>query len=241
VSREGRADRNTCKVADRTERETGTMPMPQEPRGVSRRALDKHKPPSSYEIYRDADGQILGRTRRVGKHGFQVRRHGTDKWFTVRADAPHTSAMWWLDRDPKFSVEDKFIVGSLQEAEPSVRSPDELPDSNGDGYPEGAREQVKVNKYERDPKARKECLKYWGYCCAACGFSFEERYGSLGYEYIHVHHMVELSTVGPGYKVNPKKDLIPICPNCHAMIHRPGLGQALTIDELKQQLRPTKQ
>jgi hypothetical protein len=83
--------------------------------------------------------------------------------------------------------------------------------------------------------------KYWGYCCAACGFSFEERYGSLGHEYIHVHHVVELSTVGPGYKVNPKKDLRPICPNCHAMIHRPGPGQALTIDELKEQLRPTKQ
>jgi predicted HNH restriction endonuclease len=134
------------------------MPMPQEPPGISRRALDKHKPPSSYEIYRDADSKIIGHTHRIGKHGFRVRRLGTGKWFTVQANAPHTSAMWWLDRDPRFSVEGESIVGSLQEAEPSIRPPDELPDSNGDGYPEGASKSVKVNRYERDPKARKECL-----------------------------------------------------------------------------------
>jgi 5-methylcytosine-specific restriction endonuclease McrA len=107
-------------------------------------------------------------------------------------------------------------------------------------YPEGAGKQVVVNKYERDPKARKGCLKHHGYNCAVCGFSFEGRYGLLGREYIHVHHLVELSMVGSGYEVNPKKDLIPICPNCHAMIHRSGPGRALTPEELKQQLRPAE-
>lgn len=214
------------------------MPTPHGPKGVSRHALDEHKPPLGFEIRRDADEQILGETLRVGEHGFKVRRQGTDEWFAAPANAPHTSAMYWLDRDPRFTVKDDSIVGSLQESVPFPHSPDEVP-NNGDDYPEGARKQVMVNKYERDPKARKECLKYWGYCCAACGFSFEERYGSRGREYIHVHHKVPLSTVGPDYKINPKKDLIPICPNCHAMIHR-GPGQALTIEELKQQLRPTQ-
>jgi 5-methylcytosine-specific restriction enzyme A len=75
------------------------------------------------------------------------------------------------------------------------------------------------------------------YRCAACAFSFEERYGPLGRDYIHVHHTIELSTVPRGYHVNPITDLIPLCPNCHAMIHR-GTGPALTVHELKLQLTP---
>ncbi|MGH8226507.1 MAG: HNH endonuclease [Steroidobacteraceae bacterium] len=36
---------------------------------------------------------------------------------------------------------------------------------------------------------------------------------------IHVHHVKPLSAVGRGYQVDPVKDLIPICPNCHAVAH----------------------
>ena len=95
---------------------------------------------------------------------------------------------------------------------------------------------MEINRYERDPRARKACLDHHGYRCAVCQFSFEERYGPLGRNYIHVHHTLELSKVPPGYRVNPVTDLVPLCPNCHAMIHR-GTGPALTVDELKQQLR----
>jgi len=117
------------------------------------------------------------------------------------------------------------------------RSPDEPIDDSPTLYPEGALSQVQVNRYERDPKARKECLDVKGYKCIVCEFSFEENYGPLGRNYIHVHHIIELSKAPPGYKVNPLEDLVPICPNCHAMIHR-GSGQALTVEELKQQLWP---
>lgn len=102
-------------------------------------------------------------------------------------------------------------------------------------YPEGALSQVQVNRYERDPRARKACLEAKGYNCVVCGFSFEQHYGPLGKNYIHVHHVIELSKAPHGYQVNPVEDLVPICPNCHAMIHR-GTGQALTVAELKQQL-----
>jgi 5-methylcytosine-specific restriction enzyme A len=116
------------------------------------------------------------------------------------------------------------------------RSPDEPMDASPTLYPEGALSQVQVNHYERDPKARKACLDSLGYLCAVCEFSFEEHYGPLGRGYIHVHHTIELSKAPPGYKVNPLEDLVPICPNCHAMIHR-GTGKALTIDQLKDQLQ----
>jgi 5-methylcytosine-specific restriction enzyme A len=95
---------------------------------------------------------------------------------------------------------------------------------------------VEVNRYERDQRARRRCLQHWGYRCAVCDLSFEERYGTLGRTFIHVHHLLELSQVPPGYKVDPVNDLRPVCPNCHAMIHR-GPGPALAVDELRRQLR----
>lgn len=97
---------------------------------------------------------------------------------------------------------------------------------------------MEVNRYERDPQARKTCLEHWGYNCTVCQLSFEEAYGQLGRSYIHVHHLLELSRTPPGYHVNPVNDLRPVCPNCHAMIHR-GTGRALTIQELQQLLPRT--
>jgi 5-methylcytosine-specific restriction enzyme A len=109
------------------------------------------------------------------------------------------------------------------------RSPEEAPE--GQTFPEGTLERVEVNRYERDRRARRLCLAHWGYRCAVCDLDFGERYGALGQGFIHVHHTLELSSVGPGYKVNPINDLRPICPNCHSMLHR--RRPALSIDELR--------
>jgi 5-methylcytosine-specific restriction protein A len=116
------------------------------------------------------------------------------------------------------------------------RLPDEPAGHDMQGFPEGALSRVEVNRYERDPRAREACLRHWGYRCAVCDFSFEEIYGPLGRQYIHVHHIMELSRLPADYEVNPITDLRPLCPNCHAMIHR-GIGPALTIEELRQRLR----
>ncbi|MEO6923014.1 MAG: HNH endonuclease, partial [Bryocella sp.] len=51
-------------------------------------------------------------------------------------------------------------------------------------------------------------------------FSFAAVYGDLGSDFIHVHHVVPVSTRGGEYEVDPIADLIPVCPNCHAMLHR---------------------
>ena len=98
---------------------------------------------------------------------------------------------------------------------------------------EGAKYKITVNAYERDKTARMNCLNYHGYTCKVCGFNFEEKYGSIGKEFIHVHHIVPLSTIGKTYKVNGIKDLIPVCPNCHAMLHRKDTNNKyLTVNEL---------
>ena len=85
---------------------------------------------------------------------------------------------------------------------------------------EGKKNEITTNRYERNPLNRKLCLLKNGYTCKICGFNFEKVYGNIGKGFIHVHHIVPVSLMGGEYIINPETDLIPLCPNCHAMIHK---------------------
>ncbi len=114
-----------------------------------------------------------------------------------------------------------------------VNFPDELPDAGS--FIEGAKKTVTVNVYERDASARAACLRRWGLRCAVCSFDFKATYGELGDGYIHVHHLRPLSEIGVAYELDPVRDLRPVCPNCHAMLHRKT--PALDIKVLQEILR----
>lgn len=86
-------------------------------------------------------------------------------------------------------------------------------------YLEGAAKSITVNAYERNPEARKKCINHWGAKCRVCDFDFGKVYGEIGKDYIHVHHLIPLAMRGEQYEVNPIDDLLPVCPNCHAMLH----------------------
>lgn len=87
-------------------------------------------------------------------------------------------------------------------------------------FKEGSRIQVVTNAYERNPDARRRCVSFYGYLCSVCGFDFEKVYGDLGKDFIHVHHLKPVSEIGEEYEIDPIQDLRPVCPNCHAMLHR---------------------
>jgi 5-methylcytosine-specific restriction protein A len=55
-------------------------------------------------------------------------------------------------------------------------------------------------------------------------------YGSIGQKFIHVQHAIPLHEVRGEYEVDPTKDLVPVCPNCDAIIH--GAKPASTVKEL---------
>ena len=98
-------------------------------------------------------------------------------------------------------------------------------------YIEGAVQRVSVNRYERDPKARAKAIAHYGLRCQACRFDFETAYGVLGEGFIHIHHTVPLSKLGKSSVVDPINDLRPVCPNCHAMLHK--RVPPFTIEELR--------
>jgi 5-methylcytosine-specific restriction protein A len=88
------------------------------------------------------------------------------------------------------------------------------------GLPEGACSTVTVNRFERSPVNRAACIAAHGSRCKVCDFDFGAVYGPLAHGYIEVHHRIPVSKMGGSYRVDPVNDLVPLCANCHAAVHR---------------------
>jgi len=96
---------------------------------------------------------------------------------------------------------------------------------------------VHVKKYERNAAAKSACIRHFGSKCVICGFESSNVYGNEFSDVIEVHHIVPIHQIGAEYRVDPIKDLIPVCPNCHAILHkRLHDGTYITVDELKQKI-----
>lgn len=101
---------------------------------------------------------------------------------------------------------------------------------------EGAERQVTRNIRERDPAARRAAEAHWrqlrgGLICEGCGIDFGRAYGPRGAGFMHFHHLTPLAAADGPRAVDGARDLVPLCPNCHAMVHR---GEdLLTIDALR--------
>lgn len=98
---------------------------------------------------------------------------------------------------------------------------------------EGAASQARVTKFERSPANRLRCIQYWGPTCWVCDFDFQEVYGVLGDGFIEVHHVTPLATYKSPMAVNPKTDLVPLCSNCHSMIHRDDVTSPMRPEALR--------
>lgn len=104
----------------------------------------------------------------------------------------------------------------------------------GQNISEGHAKQVLVNKYERSSKARALCLAHYGLRCSVCNLLLSDLYGPLAFDLIHVHHLTPLAEIQSDYVVDPIRDLRPVCPNCHAVIH--SQQPPLTVDAIKSAL-----
>jgi 5-methylcytosine-specific restriction enzyme A len=105
-------------------------------------------------------------------------------------------------------------------------------------FVEGATRSISVNAYERNPEARRRCLEIHGTECVVCEIDLELVYGTIAQGFIHVHHLKPLSDIGEEYEVNPKTDLKPVCPNCHAIVHLGG--KTRSIEEVRELVKDAK-
>lgn len=97
---------------------------------------------------------------------------------------------------------------------------------------EGAMRDILTNKYERNRKARARCIAHYGTACLICGIDFGEVYGEAFSGKIEIHHRKPLYEIKEDYVVDPIKDLVPVCPNCHMVIHSKKDG-VYTVEEVK--------
>lgn len=91
------------------------------------------------------------------------------------------------------------------------------------------------SRYESDPDATRICLVHHGPSCSACRFDFAAAFGSAGADLMQAHHIVPPRLVTDGYELDPVTDLVPLCPNCHAMAHA-GFPDPYTPAELRRLL-----
>jgi hypothetical protein len=101
-------------------------------------------------------------------------------------------------------------------------------------FNEGLRRHVVSVAIERNPQARNACLRIHGRTCKACSITLRERYAGIEKDIIHVHHLTPISDQPGEYRIDPETDLVPVCPNCHSVIH--SKYPPYTVQEIKTML-----
>lgn len=124
------------------------------------------------------------------------------------------------------------IILSLTNLTPEIRSPEKTDEYDETSFrEEGSESEILCKKYERSRFNRQLCLSYYGFRCRACNNLMAEVYGKPGTSVIHVHHVTPVSAMGGSKTLNPIRDLVPLCPNCHNVAHRKHPPYSL--DELR--------
>jgi hypothetical protein len=105
----------------------------------------------------------------------------------------------------------------------STTSGHEPPEADGEDqelFVEGTLHHVELNIWERNRHARTAALKHHGTTCLVCCVPMNETYGTRGADVVQVHHLHTEGRDGTARPVDPRIDLVPVCPNCHVMLHR---------------------
>ncbi len=156
------------------------------------------------------------------------------KYYQVISEQKHGRA-WVMNPNLCTALEELKFVGESNS--------EELPTEEGQYHgarllKEGKVSTVLVNRYERSSSARRACIAIHGCSCKGCGINLVEIYGDIAEGFIQVHHLVPFSEIKQRYEVDPEKDLVPLCPNCHSVVHLQE--PVLTITELQTLLKKNR-
>lgn len=149
---------------------------------------------------------------------------------------------YWRDgvREVSEEVYENILShADIDKPKPPFKAPPPLYEDFESNDMEGGKKLRYTSFYERSTKNRTKAIENHGYDCMACGFNFEKTYGEHGRNFIHVHHVVPISNFNQKTEINPEKDLIVLCPNCHAMVHR-NKNHTLSLEDLKSLLQSNK-
>lgn len=131
--------------------------------------------------------QSLEHIRLVEEEGYALKTFPM-AWSDARRDQEGNGPPKICGFTPTLSVRGLTRIGKdwyatdLHPERAEMRLAEELDDPQT--YSEALRKQITVNAVERNPKARRACVKHHGFDCVVCGFNFERVYSDLGARYI---------------------------------------------------------
>ena len=168
-------------------------------------------------------------------------REKTDRELIDRLDDMYSNALLTKDCEKCFNGKVDTTQLEREDSPNKVSQKARLliPDSKTQKLREGSIQHKTGDMVERNPLARKLCLEHYGATCAVCGLNFGAVYGNEFAGIIDVHHIVPLGEQKGDHYVDPITDMIPLCPNCHRMIHKKEGGTYLP-EELRELIRESK-
>ena len=128
-------------------------------------------------------------------------------------------SVWYVDKPERQELKDDlldYIEDIINQADSSDEYKHHLHDESRTYI-------TSTKQIYRSQAAKADCIRLKGCYCNICGFDFEKTYGEMGKDYIEVHHITPIGrlSTAEGYEgTDPQNDLIPLCSNCHSMIHR---------------------
>jgi len=145
--------------------------------------------------------------------------------------------VYWQPNASGMSIEpaEAAKLEALWKKGPTTQALQRRDEDEPDLFREGEIVETKGKRRRRDGRARSACVEHHGTACVVCGFDFEAVYGDLGRGFVHVHHRVDLAEYDGEKAIDPIDDLVPVCPNCHAMLHT--VRPAHSIERLREIMR----
>ncbi len=185
-----------------------------------------------YDAHLEADFQPVPRTRLMWSSKFSMLlRNELPGWYEYFSKTD--KSILYAPKIRFEKIEDKIQSYNVEFIDINEIKLDlEIDIDDYQPYAEGSVKMYYHKKYERNLTNRNKAIEYHGLQCIVCGFDFEKHYGIRGKGFIEIHHSRPLSTLENETIIDPKTDLVPVCSNCHKMIHR-RKDNILSIDELK--------
>jgi 5-methylcytosine-specific restriction protein A len=195
-------------------------------------ANDEGRKPNSYNFAVGALGKRIAHYLKI-----EPPRQGEDStkfnyWHVMFLGAIEKSTghfIWILRPELKMAIDELIkenkILFNNKDIRKVITIPEEITEKQSQKLKEGAKYKITIDAYERNPKAKQECIEYYKklnngrIICQICGFDFESFYGKEVEGLINVHHLKPLHEIGEEYEIDAINDLIPVCPNCHLVIH----------------------
>lgn len=174
---------------------------------------------SSVQVAMKVNGKPVDATETISWPG---------EWQSFEIALRKTALVFDLNRDAELLPIADLLVTPLIGMAMALIGTENIESYEGDI--EGTAIQYLATRYERKKLNRDACIRIHGTRCHGCGFDFGAFYGELAEGYIEIHHIESLAASGEVH-INPATDLVPLCSNCHSVVHR--VAPPLPISELR--------